>query len=95
MLHKVQVSELINEITVESCLFGFFSNLSKYKEHFKKIRSYFFPMMQVPCNLFCRGMQQLLDYPEDDIEEAFCLNFTVSYNCLWSVCAKTSAANSH
>uniref|UniRef100_A0A8C0BAA4 HECT and RLD domain containing E3 ubiquitin protein ligase 4 n=1 Tax=Buteo japonicus TaxID=224669 RepID=A0A8C0BAA4_9AVES len=24
-----------------------------------------------------RGMQQLLDYPEDDIEEAFCLNFTL------------------
>ncbi|XP_075279220.1 putative E3 ubiquitin-protein ligase HERC4 isoform X2 [Opisthocomus hoazin] len=25
-----------------------------------------------------RGMQQLLDYPEDDIEEAFCLNFTIT-----------------
>lgn len=28
--------------------------------------------------LFCRSMQQLLDYPEDDVEETFCLNFTVS-----------------
>ncbi|KAM6346844.1 LOW QUALITY PROTEIN: putative E3 ubiquitin-protein ligase HERC4 [Alca torda] len=27
-----------------------------------------------------RGMQQLLDYPEDDIEEAFCLNFTITGN---------------
>ncbi|NWI84833.1 HERC4 ligase, partial [Pitta sordida] len=25
-----------------------------------------------------RGMQQLLEYPEDDIEEAFCLNFTIT-----------------
>lgn len=25
-------------------------------------------------------MQQLLDYPEDDIEETFCLNFTVRKN---------------
>ncbi|NXU83834.1 HERC4 ligase, partial [Xiphorhynchus elegans] len=25
-----------------------------------------------------RGLQQLLDYPEDDIEEAFCLNFTIT-----------------
>ncbi|NWH74844.1 HERC4 ligase, partial [Piaya cayana] len=25
-----------------------------------------------------RGMQQLLDYPEDDIEETFCLNFTIT-----------------
>uniref|UniRef100_A0A250Y9J3 Putative E3 ubiquitin-protein ligase HERC4 n=1 Tax=Castor canadensis TaxID=51338 RepID=A0A250Y9J3_CASCN len=25
-----------------------------------------------------RSMQQLLDYPEDDIEETFCLNFTIT-----------------
>ncbi|KAM6265683.1 putative E3 ubiquitin-protein ligase HERC4 [Porphyrio hochstetteri] len=25
-----------------------------------------------------RGMQHLLDYPEDDIEDAFCLNFTIT-----------------
>lgn len=31
------------------------------------------------CMLFCRSMQQLLDYPEDDIEETFCLNFTVGW----------------
>lgn len=35
--------------------------------------------LQERCMLFCRSMQQLLDYPEDDIEETFCLNFTVRY----------------
>ena len=29
--------------------------------------------------LFFRSMQQLLDYPEDDVEETFCLNFTVRW----------------
>lgn len=45
--------------------------------NFMKIK-FIFALIQLLCNLFCRGMQQLLDYPEDDIEEAFCLNFTVS-----------------
>lgn len=34
------------------------------------------------CILFCRSMQQLLDYPEDDVEETFCLNFTVRWKDL-------------
>lgn len=96
-LHKVQVHALINEITVESFWFWFFKKkktnleLSKHKEYFRKVSSSFFPLVQVLCYLFCRGMQQLLDYPEDDIEEAFCLNFTVSFiqclcKCIYCKC---------
>ena len=37
---------------------------------------YFLNMLPSPLKI--RSLQQLLDYPEDDVEDAFCLNFTVS-----------------
>uniref|UniRef100_A0A674N5A8 HECT and RLD domain containing E3 ubiquitin protein ligase 4 n=1 Tax=Takifugu rubripes TaxID=31033 RepID=A0A674N5A8_TAKRU len=36
-----------------------------------------------------RSLQALLDYPEDDLEETFCLNFTVKLtNCIWFIQCK-------
>lgn len=41
-------------------------------------------------------MQQLLDYPEDDVEETFCLNFTVRWKDVgWPAYSSSLLFNSY